>query len=193
MKNVKKLVSSILVVALLAGSAVSLSCSAFWPFSSSSRAQTAPISNAQAKKAIKEIDDYHKANPDKTTANSQAKEAVDKLREKIENMPDSKQKNELKNLIKGFDEILNLRSDLNNPNMKTRIKSKFSHLISELKNKLASLAIASLKIAVVSAIIAICYAIGIGNIASFIWSILKLVPVSIWCTLGVGIFIGKKL
>lgn len=195
MKNLKKLVSSVLVVTLLSGSAVSLSSNAFWPFtskSSSSSSETAPISDNQAKQIIKKINDYHKSNSDKTIANYQAIKALDELKNNVNNLPDGKQKDDFKKLITDLDQILNLRNDLNNPGIKARINSKILHLISKIKDEFAALALYGLKITAISAVIYICYTIGFANIASVVWSLLKLLPRSFWY-LTAGIFIGNRI
>lgn len=68
MKNLKKLVSSVLVVTLLAGSAASLSCSAFWPFSSSkansSSTQETPLSSTNAQNSSSTMDPSEKSSSD---------------------------------------------------------------------------------------------------------------------------------
>lgn len=185
MKNIKKLVSSILAVTLLAGSAVSMSCSA-WFGNKKSEEKKGDVKTMEGEPGA--IDEYNKSHPD---SYYRVKDQIKKLREQLNRLGNEEGKEKLIEELNKIEENVEARRDLNNPSCKSLIKENIEKILNSIKNKAISY---GLKALIISGLFVLCSILGVSGMWALLkgaWWVLSFLPKSVLT--GLGVYAGKKL
>lgn len=197
MKNIKKLVSSILAVTLLAGSAVSMSCSAYFG-NKKSEEKKGDVKTMEGEPGA--IDEYNKSHPDSYHRTMEIVEkAIGDLTKARKEL--GKARNQEEEEIKAIDDLIakfevtkqnaEARRDLNNPSYKSLIKENIEKILNSIKNKAISY---GLKALIISGLFVLCSILGVSGMWALLkgaWWVLSFLPKSVLT--GLGVYAGKKL
>ena len=215
MKNMKKLVSSVLALTLLAGSAVSMSCSAAgsakrgqkttaswysrawnWAFGKKNEDKKVDVDAMKGEPGA--IDKFNESNPGsyyRTMENvEKAIGDLNKAREELRKAGDENGVRAIDDLIAKFEvtrQNAETRKDLNNPSYKSLIREHIEKTLNSIKNKAISY---GLKILIISGLFVLCSILGVSGMWTLLkgaWWVLSFLPKSVLT--GLGIYAGFKL
>lgn len=192
MKNIKKLVSSVLAITFLAGSAVSMSCSAwFW----NTKREVDVKAMAGEPGAIDKFNESHPDSYHRTMENvEKAIGDLKKAREELGQAENQEGVKAIDDLIAKFEvtrQNAEARRDLNNPSYKSLIKEYIEKTLNSIKNKAISY---GLKALIISGLFVLCYCLGVSGMWALLkgaWWVLSFLPKSVLT--GLGVYAGKKL
>lgn len=185
MKNIKKLVSSVLAITFLAGSAVSMSCSAwFWNTKSEEKKVDAKAMAGEPGA----IDKFNESHPD---SYYRVKDQIRKLREQLNRAGNEEGKEKLIEELNKIEENIETRRDLNNPSCKNLIKEYVEKTLNSIKNKAISY---GLKALIISGLFVLCYCLGVSGMWTLLkgaWWVLSSLPKSVLT--GLAFYAGFNL